>query len=135
MLVLFANSETLFATNYLTLFSIYHIHGMICRVLSEPCVYISCYYRNVQGATRADDFGTAVQTPALHCPGTGLVPPVPWHTIGLVLGVWRGRDKSYCDHVSLTDSDSFQVLCRFPDLINTSLSPYFESSWVAAVTT
>ena len=29
---------------------------MIYCVLSEPCVYISCYYGNVQGAAGADDF-------------------------------------------------------------------------------
>ena len=53
MLVLFANSNMLFAINYLILFSIYHIYGMIYRVLSEPCVYVSCDYGNVQGAIRS----------------------------------------------------------------------------------
>ena len=33
---------------------------MIYHVLSEPCVYISCYYGNVQGAAGADDIGGRV---------------------------------------------------------------------------
>ena len=52
MFVLFANSKTLFAILDLILFSIYHNHGLIYRVLSVPRVYISCYNRNVQGAAR-----------------------------------------------------------------------------------
>ena len=60
MFVLFANSIMLFATNYFTLSSIYHTHDIIYRVLSEPCVYISIHYRNVQGAAGADDFGTGI---------------------------------------------------------------------------
>ena len=58
MLVSFANSKMLFATNYLTLFSIYHIHGFSCRVLSKHCVYIS-------GHNRADDFGRVTSRGAL----------------------------------------------------------------------
>ena len=34
-----------------------------------------------------------------------------------MVGELRGKDKSYFDNVSLIDSDSFQVSCRFPDLI------------------
>ena len=47
---------------------------MIFCVLPAPCVYISVHYRNVQGAAGADDFGTAVPSPAVHSPGTDLVP-------------------------------------------------------------
>ena len=115
MLVLFANSNMLFAINYLLLFSIYHIYGMIYRVLSEPCVYVSC---EMYGAPyRAENFGALVPTPAVHSPGTGLVQPAPLHTNALVVGVWRCRDKTYFDYASLIDSDSFQVSCRFPDLL------------------
>ena len=32
----------------------------------------------------------------------------------------RGKDKLYFDNVSLIDSDSFQVSCRFPDLFSVS---------------
>ena len=60
MFVELANSKILFAANCFQLFSIYHGYRMICRVLSEPCVYISSHYRNVQGAAGADDFGTGV---------------------------------------------------------------------------
>ena len=35
-----------------------------------------------------------------------------------MVGEWRGRDKTYFDYASLIDSDSFQVSCRFPDLLN-----------------
>ena len=38
---------------------------------------------------------------------------------GPVVGVWRGKDKSYFDNVSLIDSDSFQVSSGFPNLIKT----------------
>ena len=122
MLVLFANSNMLFAINYFTLFSIYHIHGMIYRVLSVPCVYVSCYYRNVQGPHGADDFGAYAPTSAVHSPGTGLMPPAPLHTTAPVVGEWRGRDKTYFDYASLIDSDSFQVSCRFPDRVTAFLS-------------
>ena len=77
MLGLFKNSNMLFAINYSTLFSIYHIHGMIYRVLSVPCVYISCYYRNVQGAARQTTLVRVYQSPAVHSPGAGLVRHVP----------------------------------------------------------
>ena len=77
MFALFANSKTLFANHYFTLSIIYHAHGMIYRVLSEPCVYISCYYRNVQGPHRADNFGTRAPESRGHSPGTGLVPAAP----------------------------------------------------------
>ena len=62
MFVLFANSKMLFATNYSTLFSIYHIHGMMYHILSEPFVYISCYVcdGNVGVLNRSGDFGTGV---------------------------------------------------------------------------
>ena len=60
MFVLFANSKMLFASNLFTLSSLYHIHSMIYRVPSEPHVYISVHYRNVQGAAQADDIGTGV---------------------------------------------------------------------------
>ena len=77
--VLFAKSKMLIATNYFKLSSIYHINGMIYRVLSEPCVYISLHYRNVQGACRADDIGPTLvlvyRTPAVHSPATDIVPP------------------------------------------------------------
>ena len=77
MLVLSANSKILFVTNYLSLFIIYHIHGMIYRVLSAPCVYISVHNRNVQGAARQTSLVRMHQTPALHSPGAALVPPTP----------------------------------------------------------
>ena len=53
----------------------------------------------------------------MHSPATVLVPPVPWHTAGPVVGGCRGKDKSYFDNVSLIDSDPFQVSSRFPDLL------------------
>ena len=58
------------------------------------------------------------QNPAPHSPGAALFPRAPLDTSGLVGGEWRGKDKSYFDYASLIDSDSFQVLCRFPDLPN-----------------
>ena len=57
MFVLLTNSEMLFATIYLTLSSIYHIHGMIYCVLSEPCVYIRVHNRNMRALYAADDIG------------------------------------------------------------------------------
>ena len=55
-------------------------------------------------------------TPAVHSPVRGLVPPVPLHTTGPVVGGCRRRDKTYFDDASLIDSDSFQVSCLFPNL-------------------
>ena len=49
------------------------------------------------------------QTPVVHSPGTGLVMPAPYHTIGAVVGEWRGKENPYFDIVSLTDSAPFQV--------------------------
>ena len=66
----------------------------------------------------ADDFGTGAPNSRGHSPGTGLVQPTPLHTTALVVGGWRGKDKTYFDYASLIDSDSFQVSCRFPDLLN-----------------
>ena len=66
---------------------------------------------------RADDFGTGVPDSRGHSPGTVLVPPVPSYTAGPVVGGWKGKDKSYFDNASLIDSDSFQDLCRFPNLL------------------
>ena len=34
-----------------------------------------------------------------------------------MVGGWGSKDKPYFDNVSLIDSASFQVSCRFPDLI------------------
>ena len=68
-------------------------------------------YRAPHGA---DDFRTHAPTPAVHSPGTGLGPLAPLHTSGLVVGVWKGRDKTYFDYALLIDSDPFQILCRFP---------------------
>ena len=82
MFVLFANSEMLFATNYYPLFSIYHIHAIIYCVLSQPCVYVSVHNRNVRALHGADDFG----------------------------GMWCGKDKTYCDNVSLIDSNSRHIV-------------------------
>ena len=31
--------------------------------------------------------------------------------------MWRAKDKTYFDNASLIDSDSFQVSCRFPNLL------------------
>ena len=80
------NSKVLFATNYFTLSIIYHVPGMIYCVLSEPCVYISCYYGNVQGVAGADEF---------------LVQPTPYDTAGPVVGGWRGKEKPDFDDASL----------------------------------
>ena len=91
---------------------------MIYRVLSEPHVYISIHYRNVQGAVlEQTTLERVYPTPAVHSPSTVVVPPVPLHTTGLVVGEWRGKDKSYFDYASLIDTDSFQVSCHFPDLL------------------
>ena len=88
---------------------------MIYCVLSAPCVYISCYYRNVQGAACSRRLWS-VPTPGVHSPTTGLVRPALHHTIGAVIGVCRGKDKPYFDNTSLIDYDSNQVSCRFSDL-------------------
>ena len=59
MFFLFANSKMIFAIIYCILSCIYHVPGMICRVLSEPCVYISLHYIEMYRAPYgADDFGT-----------------------------------------------------------------------------
>ena len=47
------------------------------------------------------------------------------HTAGLVVGQWRGKDKSSFDNDSLIISDSLQVSCRFPDLKNCALLVYY----------
>ena len=60
MIMLLPNPKILFETNYFMLSIIYPVPGMIYRVLSAPCVYISVHYRNVQGPHGADDFGTGV---------------------------------------------------------------------------
>ena len=123
---------------------------MIYRVLSVPCVYVSFDYGNVRAPHRADDFGAHARTHAVHSPGTGLVPPAPLHTSGPVVGVWRGRDKTYFDNASLIDSVSFQVSCRFPDLVyEVNVTPlcngrftsietglvkdYIKTTWVSSV--
>ena len=80
-------------------------------------MYISCYYGNVQAPHRADNFGTGVPSPTLLSPATALVQPAPYNTTGPVGGVWRVKHKPYFDNVSLIDSDSFQVSCRFPNLM------------------
>ena len=78
---------------------------MIYLVLSEPCVYMSCYYGNVQGASGAVDFGTGVRNSRAHSPATVLASTEPEHTIGTVVEGWKGKDTSYFDNVSPTDSD------------------------------
>ena len=83
---------------------------MVYCVLSEPCVYISCYYGNAQGAAGAEDFGARVpdshSTLSNHRFGTTC-------TTGPMVGGRRGKDKSYFHHDSLNDSDSVQVSCCF----------------------
>ena len=66
---------------------------MIYRVLSEPCVYISCYYGNVQGAAGSRQHWYS----CTHSRGTlsrhrfGTARTVT--TTGLVVGVWRGKTR------------------------------------------
>ena len=50
----------LFANHDFPLCSIYHHHRMIYRVLSESCVYFSCYYGDVRAPHCAGDIGTGV---------------------------------------------------------------------------
>ena len=52
-------NKILFAINYFSLSSMYHVHVMIYCVLFEPCVYISVQNRNVGALHQADDTGTA----------------------------------------------------------------------------
>ena len=49
--------------------------------------------------------------------------PTEERSQGPVVGEWRGKDKLYFDDVSLIDSESFQVSCRFPDLIRPTTQP------------
>ena len=37
-----------------------------------------------------------------------------------MVGEWTGKDKPYFDNVSLIDSDTFHVSCRFPNLMKIS---------------
>ena len=82
---------------------------------SEPCLYMSCSYGNVQAPRRADDFGKAVpdshDTLSTHSFSTGVI-VIHYRSGG------RSVDQSYFNNVSLIDSVSFQISCRFPDLIN-----------------
>ena len=49
-----------YSTNYFTESIIYHVPGMIYCLLFASCVYISCYYGNVQALHGADDIGARV---------------------------------------------------------------------------
>ena len=117
MLLLFANSKILFAINYFTLSIIYHVPGMINHVLSEPCVYLSPHYRNVHGVAQSKRLWYG-RTKSRATPSWCSFSTARTVTHkGLVVGGWRRRDKTYFDNASLIDSVSFQVSCRFPDLV------------------
>ena len=86
-------SKILFATNHFLLFNIYHVHGMINRLLSAPYVCILLYNRNQRDRVQQTTLVTMYLTPAVHSPGTVLVPPAPRHSTGQAVGGWRGKDN------------------------------------------
>ena len=89
---------------------------MIYRVLSEPCVYISLHYRNVQAPQGADDIGARVPDSrgALSRQRFGSV--YSHNTAACGWGAVRVDHKTVPSLASVPYSDPFLVSCRFPDL-------------------
>ena len=82
-------------------------------------MYISCHSGNVRAPHGADNFGTGVLDSSLSSHSLNTL-------VGPVVGVWKRKDKSYFDNVSLIYTDPFQVSSHFPNLLIGVYSVYFD---------